>query len=140
MMHIFTEYITLSTKGHTHIIDITGEVALLIDKHNLKNGQITIFNPGSTGAVTTVEYEPGLLKDLPEAYNKIAPEGKSYHHDLTWGDGNGSAHVRAALQGPSFTVPIVNGSMTLGTWQQIVFLDFDNRPRNRKIVVQIIGE
>ena len=139
-MQIFTEYITLATKGHTHIIDITDDVVALVNKYKIAQGQVTIFNPGSTGGITTIEYEPGLLKDLPEAFEIFAPETKAYHHDLTWGDGNGSAHVRAALLGPSLAIPIVGGLMTLGTWQQIVFLDFDNRPRNRKIVVQFISE
>ena len=101
---------------------------------------MTVFVSGSTAGVTTIEYEPGLLKDLPEALNRIAPENGSYHHDAAWGDGNGSAHVRAALIGGSFTVPFTGGELILGTWQQIVIMDFDNRPRSRRIVVQITGE
>jgi len=99
-----------------------------------------VFVPGSTGGITTIEYEPGLKRDLPEALDKIAPMNKTYHHDATWGDGNGFAHVRAAFIGPSLTVPFSDGRLHLGTWQQIVLLDFDNRSRHRRIVVQIMGE
>ena len=139
-MQIITDYIHLNTKGFTDIIDITPEVRAIINKRRLSEGQVTIFVGGSTGGVTTIEYEPGLLKDLPEALEKIAPTGKSYHHDRTWGDGNGFSHVRATLTGPSLTVPFTGGQLTLGTWQQIVILDFDNRSRSRDIIVQLIGE
>jgi len=100
---------------------------------------VLVFVPGSTGGLTTIEYEPGLMKDLPEAYERIAPTGITYHHDAAWGDGNGYAHVRASLTGSSVLVPIQNGKMTLGTWQQIIFIDFDNRPRDRNIIVQVTG-
>ncbi len=139
-MNIVTDYIHCKTKGHTDIIDLTGEVNALVHKHHLTEGQATVFVGGSTGGITTIEYEPGLLQDLPEALEKIAPAGKSYHHDRTWGDGNGSAHVRSAMVGPSLTVPFAGGRLLLGTWQQIVFLDFDNRPRSRDIIVQLMGE
>ncbi|NQS98949.1 MAG: YjbQ family protein [candidate division Zixibacteria bacterium] len=139
-MTIITEYIHFNTKGFTDIIDITPEVKSLLNKHRLKDGQVTVFVGGSTGGITTIEYESGLLKDLPEALEKIAPTGKTYHHDRTWGDGNGYAHVRSALVGPSLTIPFAGGNLLLGTWQQIVFLDFDNRPRSRDVIAQFIGE
>jgi secondary thiamine-phosphate synthase enzyme len=139
-MKIISEKIRVSTKGHTDVVDITGAVASLLDKHKLNAGNATVFVSGSTAGVTTVEYEPGLVKDLPEAFEKIAPTGKSYHHDATWGDNNGYAHVRASLLGPSLTVPFSNGDLQLGTWQQVVLIDFDDRPRDRTIVVQLVGE
>jgi secondary thiamine-phosphate synthase enzyme len=139
-MQIVTDYVKIETKGHTDIIDITSRVSDVLAKSKFKEGQLTVFVSGSTAAITTIEYEPGLLKDLPEALEKVAPTGVRYHHDDTWGDGNGSAHVRAALIGSSFTVPFHQGRMLLGTWQQIVVMDFDNRSRNRKIVVQLMGE
>lgn len=139
-MKIITGSINISTRGHTDIIDVTREAADVLCKSNLNRGNLTVFVSGSTAGITTIEYEPGLLKDLPEAFEKLAPAGVNYHHDDTWGDGNGHAHVRAALLGPSFTVPFENGKLLLGTWQQIVVIDFDNRPRNRDIVVQMIGE
>ena len=139
-MHVLTDYIEISTEGHTDIIDVTSQVSEVLERSKLRSGQLTVFISGSTAGVTTIEYEPGLLKDLPEALEKVAPVGKRYHHDATWGDGNGYAHVRAALVGASFTVPFENGRLLLGTWQQIVVIDFDNRPRHRKVVVQLIGE
>ena len=137
-MKIITESIDISTQGHTDIIDITQEVQRLLTQSELREGGVTVFISGSTAAVTSIEYEPGLLKDLPEAFEKFAPTGVQYHHDATWGDGNGYAHVRAALVGASFTVPFQNGRLLLGTWQQIVVIDFDNRPRRRSVVVQIM--
>lgn len=139
-MAVSTHTIHVKTKGYTDIVDITGYVADVLVKSELHNGILTIFVPGSTGGVTTIEYEPGLLKDLPEALEKIAPTGVRYHHDATWGDGNGYAHVRAAFVGASFTVPFSDGRMILGTWQQIVLMDFDNRSRSRELIVQILGE
>jgi secondary thiamine-phosphate synthase enzyme len=139
-MKIISEKIRVSTKGHTDVVDITGAVASLLAKHKLNAGNAIVFVSGSTAGVTTVEYEPGLVKDLPEAFEKIAPTGKSYHHDATWGDNNGYAHVRASLLGPSLTVPFSNGDLQLGTWQQVVLIDFDDRPRDRTIVVQLFGE
>jgi secondary thiamine-phosphate synthase enzyme len=138
-MIIQTETVSLSTKGDTDIIDITDTVQEIIDRHSIRSGQALLFVPGSTGGLTTVEYEPGLIQDLPEAYERFAPTGRTYHHDAAWGDGNGYAHVRASITGPSLNVPISGGRMTLGTWQQIIFIDFDNRPRNREIVVQLMG-
>lgn len=139
-MTIKTTKIQKDTKGFSDVIDITKDVELFIDKCKVTNGIATIFIPGSTGAVTTIEYEPGLKKDIPEFVEKILPKGTYYHHNETWHDGNGFSHMRAALYGPSLTVPFENGRLTLGTWQQIVILDFDARPRKRKAVIQIMGE
>ncbi len=139
-MNIITERITLSTRGHDEMIDITEKVSTFLKNHELEKGNVTLFVPGSTAGITTIEYEPGLLKDFPEAMEKIAPHGKTYHHDATWGDGNGSAHVRASVIGPSLTVPFADGELCLGTWQQIIVIDFDNRSRKRDIIVQILGE
>jgi secondary thiamine-phosphate synthase enzyme len=139
-MKIITEEIRTSTKGRNDIIDITDQVQEVIHSKGMKEGNVTCFVIGSTGGITTVEYEPGLIKDLPEAFEKIAPMNKSYHHDNTWHDGNGYAHVRASMLGSSLVVPFSAGKLLLGTWQQIIFIDFDNRPRNRTIIVQIMGE
>ncbi len=139
-MKVETQFIEISTKGHSDIIDVTPEVRSILSECGMKEGQVTVFASGSTAAVTSIEYEPGLLKDIPNALDTIAPEGAPYHHDATWGDGNGNAHVRAALLGASFTVPFLNNQLLLGTWQQIVVIDCDNRPRHRKITVQLIGE
>ncbi len=138
-MEVITDKIQVSTKGHTDVVDLTKSIVQLVTKHKLKNGNVTVFVSGSTAGVTTVEYEPGLVKDLPEAFERIAPTGKSYHHNATWGDNNGYAHVRASLLGPSLTVPFHDGELQLGTWQQIVLIDFDDRPRDRMVVVQLIG-
>jgi len=135
-----TEYIDVSMKGYTDIRDITPDLKRILEKSNIKEGIITVFVPGSTGGLTTMEYESGLLKDLPEVLEKIAPQKASYHHHATWNDDNGAAHIRSALIGPSITIPFKGGSPALGTWQQVVFLDFDTRPRNRRLVVQILGE
>lgn len=139
-MKIITDSIEISTRGHTDIVDVTPQVRDVLFRCGLQEGRLTVFISGSTAGVTTIEYEPGLLKDLPETLDKIAPMGARYHHDDTWGDGNGYAHVRAALIGASFSVPFTQGRMLLGTWQQIVVMDFDNRSRDRKIVVQLMGE
>lgn len=139
-MQVITEYIDLSTKPEIDIIDISDDVRSLIRKTGLTNGQVTIFVPGSTGGISTVEYEPGLLQDIPELWEKLAPAGTTYHHNETWHDGNGHSHIRATLTKPDLTVPIVDGEMTLGTWQQIIFLDYDVPARQRKLVVQLIGE
>ncbi len=139
-MSIVTETITVSTRGNTDIHDITRQAADKLKSCGLTAGTVTFFVSGSTAGLTTVEFEPGLMQDLPEMFDKIAPKGIPYHHDATWGDGNGHSHVRASLLGPSLTVPFVNGSMMLGTWQQIILIDFDNRSRSRDIVMQIMGE
>ena len=135
-----TEYIELSTNGYTDIRDITGELEALVQRAGMKSGIVTVFVPGSTGGLTTIEYEPGLLRDIPEMLEKIAPLEEAYHHHNTWHDDNGSSHVRAALIGPSLTIPFSGKKLTLGTWQQVVFLDFDTRARSRRLVVQIMGE
>jgi secondary thiamine-phosphate synthase enzyme len=122
------------------MIDITADVSTTVSSSELKNGICTIFCTGSTGSITTIEYEGGLLKDFPEAMQRIAPTDAVYEHHLRWGDGNGHSHIRASILGPSLTIPFVNGKLTLGTWQQICFVDFDNKPRSRKLEVVIIGE
>jgi len=138
-MNILTESFTVQTEGFNDIIDITHYVEEIIKKSSLTEGNVLVFVPGATAGITTIEYEPGLLKDYPEFMEKIIPSNKNYHHDLTWHDGNGFSHVRASLQGASFQVPFKDGNLLLGTWQQIILVDFDNRSRNRKIVTQIIG-
>ena len=135
-----TDYISFSTKGAGDIIDITSLVHKKIAASGIDTGIVTIFTPSATSGLTTIEYEPGLLQDLPEFFEKILPSGVPYKHDQTWHDGNGFSHLRAALIGPDITVPFTDGRMHLGTWQQIVFLEFDNRRRNRKLILQIIGE
>jgi secondary thiamine-phosphate synthase enzyme len=136
----YSETISLSTKGFSDVIDITDHVDSVAGHSKIKNGLVTVFCPGSTGSVTTIEYESGVLRDLQKAIERIAPSDIPYEHDKRWGDGNGFSHVRAALMKPGLTIPLIKGKLTLGTWQQIVFIDFDNRKRERKILVQIIGE
>lgn len=138
-MSVLTKTIHLSTKGDADIIDITGQVAGCIDQTPITSGIVTVCIVGSTGAITTCEYEPGLVQDLKDLFDKYIPRG-SYHHDQAWGDGNGHSHLRASWVGPSLTLPFTNQQMILGTWQQIIFIDFDNRPREREITVQILGE
>ncbi len=130
----------LQTKGHTDIVDITPQVQGAVVESGLRSGTVTIFVSGSTAGVTTVEYESGLVADLQAAFERLAPEGLEYRHDLRWGDGNGYAHVRASLLGASLVVPVAEGRLLLGTWQQIVVIDFDNRPRRREVVLHIMGE
>jgi secondary thiamine-phosphate synthase enzyme len=137
---IFSETISLSTKGFSDILDITHDVDGVIDRSRIENGLVTVFCSGSTGAVTTIEYESGVLRDLQKAIEKIVPSNIPYEHDKRWGDGNGFSHVRAALMKPSLTIPLIKGRLTLGTWQQIVFVDFDNRRRERNLIVQVMGE
>lgn len=140
MNSVITKEITLKTKGVDDIIDITQKIDDNLKTSGLKDGIVTVFVPGSTAAVTTIEYEPGLLEDLPLFYEKIASKRGVYEHNRTWGDGNGYAHIRAALQGASLTVPFSNTKLLLGTWQQVVFLEFDNRPRQRNLVLQFMGK
>ena len=139
-MTVFTDTITINTVGNTDIHDITAAAQKVVNQHGLKEGNITLFVSGSTGGLTTVEYEPGLLRDLPEFFERAAPENIRYYHDDTWHDGNGHSHVRASLIGPSLVVPFSGGHLLLGTWQQIIFIDFDNKSRQRNIVAQLIGE
>lgn len=139
-MKIHTTRLTEKTQGFCDIIDITAKVQEQVQKEKLQKGLATLFVSGSTAALTTVEYEPGLINDLKEILEKLIPSDKKYHHDDRWGDDNGFSHLRASLFGPSLQIPIESGRLVLGTWQQIVLLDFDNRPRTREIVVQIMGE
>lgn len=132
--------VSLRTSAKDEVIDLTGKVQDIVSKSGIDNGLACIFVAGSTAAVTTVEFEPGLVKDLKEAMDRLYPRGIDYEHHRRWGDGNGHSHVRAALVGPSLTVPIVDGRLLLGTWQQIVFLEFDNKPRSREVAVQIVGD
>ena len=138
-MKLFTAYLVLKTKGNADIIDITDKVQKQVEGSNLKEGQVTLFVPGSTGGLTTMEFEPNLAKDLKKAFERIAPENMEYAHHITWGDYNGHSHIRASLLGPSLTVPFKEKRLTLGTWQQIVFIDFDTSSRTRKLSLQIIG-
>jgi len=139
-MEIETHSIAISTSGNCDIIDITEKVENLVVKNNFSEGNILLFAGGSTAGITTIEYESGLLKDYPKFFDRIAPSNINYEHDNTWHDGNGHSHIRAAVQGASLTVPFLNGRLRLGTWQQIVFIDFDNRSRKREITVQITGK
>jgi secondary thiamine-phosphate synthase enzyme len=139
-MSVITASLQLSTRGNADIIDLTDQVAQLVAQSGLSRGTVTIFCPSSTSALTTIEYESGVLNDLRRLFDEIVNPTRPYAHDAAWGDGNGHAHVRAALLGPSLCVPFVEKRLTLGTWQQIVYLDFDNRPRRRELVVQMIGE
>lgn len=139
-MKILNEKIKINTKGSPDLINITGELTKLLEASKIKKGSMTVFVVGSTAAITSFEYEPGLIKDMKDLYEKLIPSGKHYNHDETWGDANGYSHLRAALQGASMVVPFDEGRLLLGTWQQIVLAEFDNRPRNRQVIVQIIGE
>jgi len=137
---VVTKKISLSTRGECDIIDITPQVAEQVSQSGIDSGVVTIFVAGSTAGVTTIEFEPGLISDLEGMWQRIAPKGIPYDHDRRWGDGNGYAHVRASLLGASLVVPVSNQRLTLGTWQQIVLVDFDNRPRSREITLQIMGD
>jgi secondary thiamine-phosphate synthase enzyme len=139
-MSVFLRKVTIETKGEVDILDITEQVSKIIHESGIKNGLACVFNSGSTGAVTTLEYEPGLLTDLPNALERIAPKNIRYHHDERWHDGNGHSHVRASILSPSLTIPLEEGHLLLGTWQQIVFVELDVRPRKRQLVVQITGD
>jgi secondary thiamine-phosphate synthase enzyme len=139
-MKVVTKRITLSTKGDGDIINITDKVSEIVASSKFKDGNATVFVVGSTAAITTFEYEPGLIQDVRDLTEKLIPAGKHYRHDETWGDANGFSHLRATLFGPSLVVPFEGGKLLVGTWQQIVLAEFDNRPRKREVVVQIIGE
>jgi secondary thiamine-phosphate synthase enzyme len=138
-IEITSTYLSFSTTAGTDVIDITDYVSDSLGQTNISEGRVVLFIPGSTAALTTIEYESGVIEDLKEAIERIAPKNIPYRHDARWGDGNGHSHVRAALLGPSLTIPFIDGRMTLGTWQQIILLDFDNRPRQRRITCQILG-
>jgi secondary thiamine-phosphate synthase enzyme len=139
-MGVETRSIELQSSGNGAVVDITGEVADAVADSGLNNGTITVFSPSATSGLTTIEYESGCVKDLQRLFDEIVAPDRTYAHNARWGDGNGHSHVRAALLGPSITVPFVGARPTLGTWQQIVFVDFDNRPRQRRLVAQLIGE
>lgn len=131
--------IRISTKGEGDIVNITEELARLVRDSGVREGIAAVFVPGATGAVTTMEFEPGAVEDLRAALQRIAPAGAEYKHHLKWGDGNGHSHVRAALIGPSVSLPVRDGSLPLGTWQSVVFVELDTRPRRRSLLVQIVG-
>lgn len=137
---IKTQEFFIDTKGFCDVHDLTPSLSAFVRETGVKHGQALVHVPGSTAAVTTIEFEPGVLEDLCRALEKIAPEGIPYAHDRAWGDGNGFSHVRAALMKPSLTVPIADGRLLLGTWQQVVLLDFDNHSRKRRIIFQVWGE
>ena len=137
-MPIIHGKITLETKGFTDIIDVTKEVENIVFSHKIENAQALVYVTGSTASITSIEYEPGLIKDFPQILEKLVPMDYKYQHDETWHDGNGYAHIRSAIIGNSLNIPIVNGSLSLGTWQQVVLIDFDNKPRTRQVIVQII--
>ena len=139
-MPIKSTSFTIETAGFSDMHDITERASRFVASTEVKSGALTVFVPGSTAGVTTIEYEDGALEDLKNAIARIAPEGMHYAHDTRWGDGNGFSHVRAAILGPSLIVPIIRGRLGLGTWQQIILVDFDNRPRERSVILQVMGE
>ena len=139
-MTVITKTAEVRTTGATDIVDITRLAAEHLTESGIRHGVMVLFIPGSTGALTTIEYENGVIQDLADAIERLAPRDLKYAHDRRWGDGNGYAHVRAALVGPSLQIPVVSGRLCLGTWQQVVLLDFDNHPRLRRLIIQVIGE
>lgn len=139
-MAVETRYIPVETGGDGDILDLTQDIQNQINSSGINDGVVTIFTPSATSGITTLEFEPGCVKDLQRLFNEIIPPEKDYAHNQRWGDGNGHSHTRAGLIKPSLTVPIVEGRMTLGTWQSIILVDFDNRPRERQLVLQIMGE
>ena len=138
-MTVFTKNTLIKSKSENDIIEITDEVTKTVKESKIQNGAVVVFVVGSTAAITTIEYEPGLQKDFPEMLSRLAPKDIEYAHDNTWHDGNGHSHVRASLIGPGITIPFVEGHLTLGTWQQIVLIEMDTKPRERKIIIQVIG-
>ena len=138
-MSVVTKELHFSTSGEVEIVDITEKVKGALRESNIKDGIVTIFVPGATGAVTTIEYEPGLLRDLPNALERLFPKGIEYEHEYRWHDGNGHSHIRASFLGPSLTVPFKDQTLMLGTWQQIIFIELDNKRRSRRIILQILG-
>ena len=139
-MPVYTRTIKVKTHGFNETHEITSKVQDVLHQSTLRNGVVTVFVPGSTAGITTIEFESGVVEDLKKAIDRLAPQGIHYDHDTRWGDGNGFSHVRAALLGPSLTIPFTDGKLQLGTWQQIVLIDFDNRSRSREIIVNIVGE
>jgi secondary thiamine-phosphate synthase enzyme len=139
-MKIFSQELTYQTKGHCDIVDISADVSGVVAHAGLKEGMAFVFVVGSTAGLTTCEYEPGLKQDIRDFFEKLIPEKRGYHHDATWGDANGFSHLRASLLKPILAVPFLKGRLVSGTWQQIALIDFDNRPRERKVIVQLHGE
>ena len=139
-MAVFSQGFSLKTRGNDEVIDITGEVSDAVRTSGLSSGIVTVFVPGATAGVTTIEFEPGLVEDIDEMFERVVPQNREYHHNLRWHDGNGHAHVRASLLGPSLTVPFTDGRLTLGIWQQLILVDFDNKSRDREVVCQVMGE
>ncbi len=139
-MAVFTDTISCRTAGDGDTIDLTEQLANGLRESGLKDGVVTLFVAGSTGGITTIEFEPGAVADLQEVLEAVAPKGRDWRHHLRWGDRNGHSHVRSALLGPSLSVPFINGDLCLGTWQQVVLVDFDDRPRSREVIVQFVGE
>ena len=139
-MPVTSEVLRLKTRAKDEVIDITGEVNTAVSRSGIRDGIACVFVPGSTAAVTTIEHEPGLVSDLQEAMDRLYPKDIRYGHHERWGDGNGHSHIRASMVGPSITVPVRDGGLVLGTWQQLVFLELDVRPRDREVIVQVVGE
>jgi secondary thiamine-phosphate synthase enzyme len=139
-MTVITKNIQIKSKSENDIIDITDQVSKIVKESKVENGAVIVFVVGSTAAITTIEYEPGLQKDFPEMLSRLVPKEIEYAHDNTWHDGNGHSHVRASLIGPSLAIPIIEGRLMLGAWQQIVLVEMDTRPRERKIILQVLGE
>jgi len=139
-MAVKTFSLSLNTRGDADIHDITDAIAQQVSQSGLKNGTVTVFCPSATSGLTTIEFESGALSDLRRLFDEIVPQNREYAHNARWHDGNGHSHIRAALLGPSLTIPFVNGELTLGTWQQVIYVDFDNRPRRRELVLQVIGD
>ena len=139
-MSVLTKKIRIQTKGYSDIIDITDQIEEALNHSNLKDGIVTVFIPGATAGITTIEYEDGAVTDFKKLWDKIIPVNSQYEHNLRWGDGNGFSHIRASLLGPSITIPFQNSKLLRGTWQQVIVVDFDNRSRSREIIFQIMGE
>lgn len=139
-MKVVTERIERNTKGGGDLLEITEDLRRILVRSGLQEGSMTVFVVGSTAGITAFEYEPGLIKDVGDFFDRLIPSGNHYHHDDTWGDANGYSHVRATITGQSYTIPFEQGRLLLGSWQQVVLAEFDNRPRNREIIVQLIGE
>lgn len=139
-MRVYIEEIHLSTRGNGHIIDLTEYCTQILRNSGIRSGLVNVFVVGSTASITTIEYESGLLEDLPEAMERVAPQNHTYKHNRAWGDGNGHSHLRSSIIGPGVTIPVIEGSLALGTWQQVVLADWDIRPRKRRIIVTVMGE
>jgi secondary thiamine-phosphate synthase enzyme len=134
------DYIDIETRGKDEMVDLTDRLRQIVQDSGITNGSVLVFVPGATGALSTIEYEPGLVRDFPQLMEKLIPQKQQYHHNETWHDGNGHSHLRATLIGPSLTIPFEETRLILGTWQQVIFLEFDNKPHRRQIAVQVSGE